>query len=109
MKAKQLSLFDFADTPDFVDLCLIKGTGDVNGKDRILKEALKNNDLNELTKFIKNEYGWGGQSCATYSIDYSPKGWECFDNETGENIKLSWKQVTLRILELIANREYVEE
>lgn len=109
MNAIQLTVFDFVDTPDFSEFCLLKGTGIENGKKRILDYVSKNENMEDFPKFVSKEYGCGGQSCSTYSIDYSPKGWECVNRETGENIKLPWRQVAVKILGLIANGKYVEE
>lgn len=109
MNAIQLTVFDFVDTPDFSEFCLLKGTGIENGKKRILDYVSKNENMEDFPKFVSKEYGWGGQSCSTYSIDYSPNGWECNNKKTGENIKLSWKKVAVKILGLIANGKYEED
>lgn len=105
----QLSLFDCVDTLNFVDFCLLKGTGFKNGKKRILDYVKKNENMSDFPKFVLKEYGVGGASCSTYSIDSSPKGWECVNEETGENFKLSWKEVATKILCLIANGKYKED
>lgn len=109
MNAIQLSIFDFVDTPDFTDFCLLKGSGFENGKKRILNYVKKNENMEAFPKFVSKEYGWGGKYCAEYWIEYSPKGWECSNRKTGENIKLSWGQVAVKILGLIANGKYEED
>lgn len=109
MNGIQLSLFDFVDTPDFIEFCLLKGTGFKNGKKRILDYVKKNENMSGFPKFIAEEYGVGGESCSTYSIDYSSKSYECLNEETGENFKLSWKEVATKILCLIANGKYEED
>ena len=59
MKAIQMSLFDFVATTDFVDFCLLKGSGFEDGKKRILDCAAKNKNVAELSSVISEIWvGW---------------------------------------------------
>lgn len=55
MNGIQLSLFDFVDTPDFIEFCLLKGTGFKNGKKRILDYVKKNENMEDFPKFVSKE------------------------------------------------------
>lgn len=106
MNRVQLSLFDSFDDIDFVDLCLKRGSGFAGGKQRIIDYVTAGKKIDDFPKFLKEEYGWGGVYIDEYSIDYSPRGFECCSHRTGETAKLSWSQVAERITKLIASGRY---
>lgn len=97
-----------------IDWILCKGSGFENGKKRIIQMVQTEQDLNELTKKIKDEYGQGG---AGWPLEgYGIHGYETFGgkgikitfrDEKGENVfTLPWKEVAKEIKILVEQGFY---
>ena len=99
----------------FINMCLMVGTGFEDGKYRVQKYFSKNHTKSELAEFLKNECGWGGSSCKEYRIEREPKGLTLQkpnpDNlrENILQVQLSWIQATKYIQKLVDKDEYFTE
>ena len=107
---KKLSFED-----DIINNCLLRGSGFVNGKRRIL-ELFNNSELSnkQREKLICNEYGIGGfgsplSSDGLHGADHDSKGLKIRYRKGGEDkeILLKWEDVEMRIKTLIDEDLYI--
>lgn len=99
-------------TQDEVD-CVLCGGGNVeNGKYRIYSYFLHDHTAKEKTDFLRDEYGWGGQSSTGFSEMHDGKGIS-YSRENNhmpyDKVILPWSKVAKRIDELIADGRYMSE
>ena len=107
---KKLSFED-----DIINSCLLRGSGFVNGKKRIV--ALFNNSelsSKQRAKLICNEYGIGGwgsplRGDGLHGSDYDSKGLKIRYRKDGEDkeMLLKWEDVERRIKTLIDENLYI--
>ena len=107
---KKLSFED-----DIINNCLIRGSGFVNGKKRIV-ELFNNSELSnkQRAKLICNEYGIGGWSSpldgdGLHVADHDSKGLKISCRKEGEDkeMLLRWEDVERRIKTLIDENLYI--
>lgn len=81
---------------------LLRGSGFENGKKRIIEFFEHEKDETKRADMLKKEYGIGGfgrfYGC---SVDHDGKGYRIRNDETNEQIILSWRNVAERIGKLI--------
>lgn len=107
---KKLSFED-----DIISNCLLRGSGFVNGKKRIV-ELFNNSELSseQRAKLICNEYGTGGWSSplsgdGLHGADHDSKGLKISYRKDGEDkeMLLKWEDVERRIKTLIDENLYI--
>lgn len=107
---KKLSFED-----DIINCCLLRGSGFVNGKKRIV-ELFNNSELSnkQRAKLIRYEYGTGGWSyplrCdGLFGADHDSKGLKISYRKDGEDkeMLLTWKDVERRLKTLIDENLYI--
>lgn len=93
--------------------CLLKGSGVIGGKGRIVEIFNKYKDEKDIVSAIKKEYGLGGGFGQTFlSAMYSPsKGIDISTDWDDKKYKISltWKQVAKEIKKLIDSNEYIRD
>lgn len=112
-KKKEITLLDLLDDPKnqkelFIKSQLLRGSMIEGGKKRIYEEYFKNPTINEFAKFLKDEYGIGGTHSSDVDFWNDAKGIRMKDlkNNAEEEIHLTWKEVALRIADLIDDKVY---
>lgn len=112
-KKKEITLFDFLDEQEsskeaFIKSQLLRGSMVEGGKKRIYEKYLTNPTIAEFAKFLKEEYGIGGSHSIDVEFWSDGKGIRMTDlkNSPDEEIILNWKEVALRIADLIDDKEY---
>lgn len=112
-KKKEITLFDLLDEKEdqkesFIKSQLLRGSMIEGGKKRIYEEYLTNPTITEFAKFLKEEYGIGGSHSSDGDFWNDAKGIRMTDlkNSPNEEIFLNWKEVALRIADLIDDKEY---
>lgn len=107
---KKLSFED-----DIINNCLLRGSGFVNGKKRIV-ELFNNSELSskQMAKLICNEYGTGGWGSplngdGIRGADHDSKGLKIRYRKDGEDKKmlLKWEDVERRLKTLIDENLYI--
>lgn len=107
---KKLSFED-----DIINNCLLRGSGFVNGKKRIV-ELFNNSELSskQRAKLICNEYGTGGWGSplsgdGLHGVDHDSKGLKISYRKDGEDkeMLLKWEDVERRIKTLIDENLYI--
>lgn len=107
---KKLSFED-----DIINNCLLRGSGFVNGKKRIL-ELFNNSELSnkQRAKLICNEYGIGGWGSplsgdGLYGACHDSKGLKISYRKDGEDkeMLLKWEDVERRLKTLIDENLYI--
>ena len=107
---KKLSFED-----DIINNCLLRGSGFVNGKKRIV-ELFNNSELSskQRAKLICKEYGIGGWGSplngdGIHGADYDNKGLKIRYRKDGEDkeMLLGWEDVERRIKTLIDENLYI--
>ena len=106
MQVVQLSMFD--DPLDWIDQCLLHGSGYENGKLRIYAAATKLNKK-EFQEFLKEEYGVGGQSVNNGFMDYNSKGISLRKSKNSYQEFHPWASIAKRILNLISTENYLTD
>ncbi len=106
MQIVQLSMFD--DPLEWIDQCLLYGSGYENGKLRIYAAATKLNKK-EFNEFLKNEYGIGGRSIDDGFMDYNGKGISLKRFKSNYQEFHPWASVAKRILHLINTENYLTD
>ena len=104
----------FAVSQEDIDSVLTRGSGFQDGKYRIYRQFLKNEDSKSNIAFLKNEYGTGG---GTHDYPDGTRGGEWHDAKgigiekqgsyTHPDLRLSWSKVEKRLRELIKNDRYL--
>lgn len=118
-EALQLSLFDDVFDQDtiedrMIEKALLLGSGFVGGKERIWQFAQTRPTINELSNFLRHEYGIGGwakpelRNGELHEVYYDPKGmtlhWMQDDREV--TMEFSWPNVA-RVLKSMIERGMV--
>lgn len=107
---KKLSFED-----DIINSCLLRGSGFVNGKKRII-ELFNNSELSnkQRAKLICNEYGTGGWGSplsgdGLHGADHDSKGLKISYRKDGidKEMLLTWEQVERKIKTLIDENLYI--
>ena len=107
---KKLSFED-----DIINNCILRGSGFVNGKKRIV-ELFNNSELsnNQRAKLICKEYGTGGWGSplsgdGLHGSDYDSKGLKISYRKDGEDkeMLLKWEDVERRLKTLIDENLYI--
>ncbi len=98
-----------------IEQTLLRGSGFVGGKQRIVDFFAEEHTSKEKQDFLKEEYGTGGWS-ETFEgnrrgfSNHDSKGIEILNQGIyGPAVRLSWAKVTKRIEELIENGKYFEK
>lgn len=108
-KKKERNLFDLVNEKEtFIKSQLLRGSMIEGGKKRIYEKYLTNPTITEFAKFLKEEYGIGGSHSGDVDFWNDAKGIRMTDlkNNPDEEILLNWKDVALRIADLIDEKEY---
>ena len=107
---KKLSFED-----DIINSCLLRGSGFVNGKKRIV-ELFNNSELSnkQRAKLICNEYGVGGwgyplSGDGLHGADHDSKGLKISYSKDGvdKEMLLTWEDVERRLKTLIDENLYI--
>ena len=107
---KKLSFED-----DIINSCILRGSGFVNGKKRIV-ELFNNSELSnkQRAKLICNEYGIGGwcsplSGDGLHGADHDSKGLKISYRKEGEDkeMLLKWEDVERRLKTLIDENLYI--
>lgn len=112
-KRKEKTLLDLLDEKEsskevFIKSQLLRGSMIEGGKKRIYEKYLTNPTITEFAKFLKEEYGVGGSHSTDIDFWNDAKGIRMTDlkNSPNEEIILNWKEVALRVADLIDDKEY---
>ncbi len=112
----QPSLFDFLDEEkeedseqDILITRVLKKGGIVSGgKLRIYEKYQTNPTLKEFSKFLSDEYGWGGSSGPGMDTEmYNSKGIAMSNHDKTVSADLKWSEVATRIADLIDDDNYL--
>lgn len=120
---QQMTIFDYcpeliqkpvSEESNLLDEAVLRGTGFVNGMDRVLGYFLIEKDEKKRASFLKNEYGIGGGTFKrSYFLNHDANGIDIDlrDEPMGKTvaIHMGWPMVAKRIDRLISEGRYQEE
>lgn len=107
-------LVDELTDEEIIDKVLLRGSGFVSGKQRIVDYFDEEENNTERSDFLKKEYGVGGSSLTitddlTGFENYDSKGIRIEIYEEDREFKLTWSKVSKRIHHLIEDGRYFEK
>ena len=111
-ETEKVSAFSFSEA-DW-RAALASGSGFENGKRRIAAYYAENHTQKERIAFLKKEYGTGGRSWTFQDgsngfLDYDTSGIKLRSYPNGQEQRLKWPEVEMRIHVLIAAGQYLDE
>ena len=111
-ETEKVSAFSFSG--EDIALALASGSGFAQGKERIAAYFEEDHTPKERAKFLKNEYGIGGQSWTFLDgshgfLEYNARGIQLRSYPDGQEQRFSWSDAAKRIGVLIAAGKYLDE